>query len=134
MLRVTSHLELPWWSMLSDRRWRGGHPQLQDFASSRMAFVERSRDLALGVSFVLHQKFNSCLKLFSIRLHDRILGWLISGRSRYLHAQRLGRSRRFCTKRPGNIQPNEFGIRPWTTFNRLPLHLLILRTESGMNT
>ena len=74
MLRATSHPELTRWFVLPSTRWQGGCPQLRDFASSRMAILGGNRDLALGASFLLSQKFNSGLKVFPRRLHDRRLG------------------------------------------------------------
>ena len=134
MRRATSHPELPRQRLLPNRQWRGGRPQLRDFASSRMAALRGSRDLLLSASFLLRQKFNSGLKVFPRRLHDRRLRWPQSGGSRRFCTRRLGGSRRFRTRRPGNIRSNKLGIRLRATFNQLPLHLFILRAESRVNT
>ena len=93
-----------------------------------------SRDLALSASFLLCQKFNSSLKLFSRRLHGIRLRWPQSGGSRRFCTRRLGGSRRFRTIKPGNIRSNKLGICPRATFNQLPLHLFILGVETGANT
>ena len=65
-----------------------------------MAALGGSRYLAFGTSFLLRQQLNSGLKLFPRRLHDRRLRW----------PQSEG-SRRFCTRRPGNIRPYKLRIR-----------------------
>ena len=79
--------------------------------------------LTLDTSFLLRQKLNLGLKLFSRRCHDK-----------RLRSPQRGGSRRFHTRRPGNIRFNKLEIRPRATFNQLPLHLYILRAETRVNT
>ena len=123
MRRVTSSPEFPRQPLLSNRRWPGGCPQLQDLASICMAALGSNRALALGTSFLLRQQLNSGLKIFLRRLHDRRLRWPQSGGSK-----------RFHTRRPGNIRYNKLRICPRATFSQFPLHLFILETKTWANT